>query len=76
MVDSIVEIATEKGVKPVQIALAWHFHKDYITAPVVGATRVEYLEDAVEALEIKLSSDDMERLEEKYKPHRIIGHFD
>ena len=73
VVKQVEELATEKGVKPAQIAMAWLFHKD-ITAPILGATRVEHIEEAVEALDIKLSSTDMERLEEPYKPHPILGH--
>ena len=74
IVERVEEIATEKEVKPAQIALAFLFNKKYITSPIVGVTRVEYIEDAVEALEIKLTPDEMKRLEELYKPHRIIGH--
>ncbi|MFQ6126561.1 MAG: aldo/keto reductase [Candidatus Heimdallarchaeota archaeon] len=74
VVERVEELATEKGVKPAQIALAWLFHKEYITAPILGATRVEHVEEAVETLGLKLSSTDMERLEEPYKPHPILGH--
>jgi len=74
VVERIEELAMEKGIKPAQIALAWLFHKKHITAPILGATRVEHVEEAVEALDIKLSSTDMERLEEPYKPHPILGH--
>jgi aryl-alcohol dehydrogenase-like predicted oxidoreductase len=54
--------------------LAWLYSKDYITAPILGATKIEHLEQAVEALEIPLSDKDIERLEEPYKPHPILGH--
>ena len=74
IVDRVVEIAKEKDVKPAQIALAWHFSKDYITAPILGATKIHHVEDAVEALQIKLSDDDIIRLEELYKPQPISGH--
>jgi len=74
VVERVEDIATDKGVKPAQIALAWQFHKDYITAPIVGVSRIEHIEDAVEALDVKLSPDDIKRLEEPYQPHRIIGH--
>lgn len=72
VVDRAEEIAKEKGVKVSQIALAWLLHKG-VCAPIIGATKVEHLEDAVSSLEVKLSSGDMKRLEEPYKPHRIIG---
>ena len=74
VVERVVEIAEEKGVKPVQIALAWMFHKKHVTAPIIGTTRVEHVEEAVEALEIKMSTNDMKQLEEPYKPHQIMGH--
>ena len=67
-----VEIAKEKAVTVSQIALAWLLHKG-VCAPIIGATKVEHLEDAVGSLDVKLSPDDMKRLEEPYKPHRIIG---
>lgn len=72
VLERVEEIATEKGVSVSQIALAWLLHKG-VSAPIIGATKVEHLEDAVSSLDVKLSSDDMNRLEEPYKPHRIIG---
>jgi aryl-alcohol dehydrogenase (NADP+) len=74
ILDQVEDVAREKGVKPAQIALAWMFHKDYITAPILGASRVEHVEEAVEALEIKLSSSDIKRIEEPYKVRAISGH--
>ncbi len=72
VVERAEEIAKEKGATVSQIALAWLLHKG-VCAPIIGATKVEHLEDAVSSLEVKLSPDDMKRLEEPYKPHRIIG---
>ncbi len=72
VIERVEEIAKEKGVTVSQIALAWLLHKG-VCAPIIGATKVEHLEDAVSSLDIKLSSDDIRRLEEPYKPHRIIG---
>ena len=72
VVERAEEIAKEKGVTVSQIALAWLRHKG-VCAPIIGATKVEHLEDAVSSLDVKLSSEDMKRLEEPYKPHRIIG---
>lgn len=72
VLERVEEIAKEKGVSVSQIALAWLLHKG-VSAPIIGATRVEHLEDAVASLDVKLSSDDVKRLEESYKPHRIIG---
>ena len=70
---TVEAVANEKGVTPAQIALAWLLHKG-VTAPIVGATKVEHVEDAVAAIDVKLNTSDMERLEAKYKPHPIIGH--
>src|SRR2546427_266765 len=72
VVERAEEIAKEKGVTVSQIALAWLLHKG-VCAPIIGATKVEHLEDAVSSLDVRLSPDDMKRLEEPYKPHRIIG---
>jgi len=67
------EVAKEKGVTPSQIALAWLWHRG-ITAPIIGATKIEHIEEAVEAVDVKLSKDDVKRLEEPYKLHPIIAH--
>ena len=67
------EVAKEKGVTTAQIALAWLLHKG-VNAPIIGATKVEHLEEAVGSLDVQLSDDDMKRLEEPYKTHRILGH--
>src|SRR5713226_6397098 len=72
VVERAEEIAKEKGMTVSQIALAWLLHKG-VCAPIIGATKVEHLEDAMSSLDVKFSSDDMKRLEEPYKPHRIIG---
>src|SRR5207247_382628 len=72
VVERVEEIAKEKGVTPSQVALAWLLHKG-VCAPIIGATKLEHVDEAVNSLDIKLSSDDMKRLEEPYKPHRIIG---
>ncbi|MFX0015845.1 MAG: aldo/keto reductase [Promethearchaeota archaeon] len=74
VVERVVEIAHEKDVKPTQIALAWLFSKDYVTSPIIGITKIEHIEEAVEALDIKLSEEEIKRLEEPYIPHPIIGH--
>jgi aryl-alcohol dehydrogenase (NADP+) len=73
IVDTVEAIAKEKDVKPAQVALSWLLHKG-VTAPIIGATKVEHVEDAVGAVGVKLSSDDMKRLEEKYHIHPILGH--
>jgi aryl-alcohol dehydrogenase (NADP+) len=67
------EVAKEKGVAVAQVGLSWLLHKG-VTAPIVGATKIEHIEEAVNAIELKLSNDDVKRLEEPYKPHWIMGH--
>ena len=69
VLERVKEVAQDKGVSPAQVALAWHFSKPWITAPILGASRVEQVEEAVEALDVKLSGDDIKRLEELYTPH-------
>lgn len=70
----VVELARQRGVKPIQIALAWHLNKPEITAPIIGATKPHHLPDAVAALDIKLSDDERKFIEEPYVPHPILGH--
>ena len=72
--DRVVELARRRGVKPIQIALAWMMSKPWITSPVVGATDPEHIEEAVAALSISLASDEVSFLEEPYIPHPVLGH--
>ncbi|XVH31121.1 aldo/keto reductase [Haloferacaceae archaeon DSL9] len=72
--ERVADLADDKGVKMAQIALAWLLHKDWVTAPIVGTTSIEHLEDAVEALDISLSDGDIDYLEEPYTPVRVSGH--
>ncbi|MFC4913302.1 aldo/keto reductase [Actinomadura gamaensis] len=68
------EVAAERGVAPAQVALAWLLGKDAVTAPIVGATKIEHVDDAVAATELELTEAEVERLEAPYRPHRVIGH--
>ncbi|HEY2092553.1 MAG TPA: aldo/keto reductase [Thermoanaerobaculia bacterium] len=74
VVDRIGEVAKERGVNNVQIALAWMLHKPGITAPIIGASKSHHLDDALAALDVTLSEDEIRRLEEPYVPHRVLGH--
>ena len=74
VVDRAAEVAAERGVPTAQIALAWLLHKPGVTAPIVGATKVEHLEDALAAEQLSLSAEEIERLEEPYVSHAISGH--
>ena len=73
VVERVEEVAKEKGVTTAQVALAWLLHKG-VNAPIIGATKVEHVDEAVGSLDVQLSDDDMRRLEEPYKTHRILGH--
>jgi aryl-alcohol dehydrogenase-like predicted oxidoreductase len=73
VVETLEAVAKEKGASPPQIAVAWLLGKG-VTAPIIGATKVVHIEEAVGAIDIKLNSDDMSRLEAPYKPHPVIGH--
>jgi aryl-alcohol dehydrogenase-like predicted oxidoreductase len=74
VVDRAAEVAAARGVPTAQVALAWLFHKPAVTAPIVGATKVEHLEDALAAEELSLSAQEVARLEEPYVPHAVSGH--
>ena len=74
MVDRAGEVAATRGVPAAQVALAWLLHKPGVTAPIVGATKLEHLEDALAAERLELSDDEIARLEEPYVPHAISGH--
>jgi aryl-alcohol dehydrogenase-like predicted oxidoreductase len=69
VVDRLIEISKARGVEPAQVALAWMFQKPGITSPVIGATKAKHLDDAIGALSIKLSDEEIARLEEPYQPH-------
>ncbi|RIK32433.1 MAG: aldo/keto reductase [Anaerolineae bacterium] len=68
------EIGKERGVTASQIALAWVLSKPYIASPIIGATKMNHLDQAIAALDIQLSGDEVKRLEELYKPHPVLGH--
>lgn len=68
------EVSRERGVPQAQVALAWLLHKPEVVAPIVGASKPHHLKDAVAAASLKLSPDEICRLEEPYVPHPIAGH--
>jgi aryl-alcohol dehydrogenase-like predicted oxidoreductase len=73
VIDRVGEVASERGVPAAQIALAWLLHKPGVTAPIVGATKVEHVEDALAAEALSLSEGEIERLESVYVPHPVSG---
>ena len=74
VVQRLAEIAEKRGARRASIALAWLLQKEPVTAPIVGATKLSHLEDALEALTVKLTPEEVTALEEQYVPHRIVGH--
>jgi aryl-alcohol dehydrogenase-like predicted oxidoreductase len=71
VIDRVSEVAEARGVSRAQVALAWLLHKPGITAPIVGATKLEHLEDALAAEQLSLSDAEIARLEEPYVPRRV-----
>jgi aryl-alcohol dehydrogenase-like predicted oxidoreductase len=74
VVDALAEVAAERGLPPAQIALAWLLGKPAVAAPIVGATKLGHLEDALAAVELSLTEDEVARLEAPYRPHPVLGH--
>ena len=72
--DRVAELAKRRGVAPAQMALAWLLAKPGVTSPIVGASKLPQLEDAVAAIDLRLDAAEMTFLEELYQPHRILGH--
>jgi aryl-alcohol dehydrogenase-like predicted oxidoreductase len=73
VVDAVAAIAAERGVPRAQIALAWVAQQAVVSSPIVGATKLQHLDDAVAAVDIELSAAELERLEEHYVPHAVEG---
>ena len=68
------EVARARGVSPAQIALAWILAKPGVTAPIVGASKMSHLEEALAAMDLALTAEEIARLEEPYRPHPVLGH--
>jgi 1-deoxyxylulose-5-phosphate synthase len=73
VVARLTEVASRRGMPRAQIALAWLLAKPVITAPIVGATKLQHIDDALAALEVKLSTEEISLLEEAYVPHAVAG---
>ena len=74
VLDALMKVSADRGAKPATVAMAWLLSAPGVTAPIVGATKPGYIADAVAALEVKLSSEEMTALEAPYQPHPILGH--
>jgi 1-deoxyxylulose-5-phosphate synthase len=74
VVDRLAEVAAARGAPPAQVALAWLLTRPAVTAPIVGATRLGHISDALAAVQLALTEEEVHRLEEPYLPHRVLGH--
>ena len=74
VVERVEDIAEQRGVTPAQVSLAWLLQQPGVTAPIIGATKMDHLEQAVEALEVTLSEEELTALDEVYVPHPVLGH--
>jgi 1-deoxyxylulose-5-phosphate synthase len=74
VVDAVRAVAGERGVPPAQVALAWLLGRPAVSAPIVGATKLGHLDDAVAAVDLTLTAEEVARLEAPYRPHPVIGH--
>jgi aryl-alcohol dehydrogenase-like predicted oxidoreductase len=72
--DRVVAVAKEKGVLPIQVALAWVIQQPGISAPIIGASKLEQLDQLIDGTSIKLTADECRFLEERYQPHPVLGH--
>jgi aryl-alcohol dehydrogenase-like predicted oxidoreductase len=73
VVERVAEVSVNRGVPRAQVALAWVLQKEPVSAPIVGATKMHHLDDAVAALSIKLTPNEIASLEEPYIPHPVLG---
>ena len=73
VVGRVAEVAEERGLPMARVALAWVLQKSPVTAPIIGATKLEHMDDAVAALEVRLTPEEIKRLEEPYVPHPVLG---
>ncbi len=74
IVDRVKEVATARGVTPAQVALAWVMGRPGVSSPIIGASKPYQLEEALGALDLKLTDDEVTKLEELYEPHPVLGH--
>ena len=72
IVDRVVAVADRRGVKPAQIALAWLLRRPGVTAPIIGASKMDQLDQALQAVEISLTDEECRELEELYQPHPVL----
>lgn len=73
VIDAVMALAAERDLPPAQISLAWLLHKPGVTAPIVGATNMAHVDDAVAALDVRLDVTELHRIQERYRPHEVKG---
>jgi 1-deoxyxylulose-5-phosphate synthase len=74
VVDRLSEVSKRLGLSNARVALAWLLHQPGVTSPIIGASKIEHLDEAVAALDVKLSAEDLKSLAEPYQPHPVLGH--
>jgi aryl-alcohol dehydrogenase (NADP+) len=74
IVEAVAGVAADRDVSPAQAALAWMLSKPGISAPIIGATKMAHLDDAIAAVDVELTRDEIDRLEAPYVPHKVAGH--
>ncbi len=74
VVARVQDVARQRGVSPTQVALAWLLQQPGVTAPIIGASKMAHLEEAVQSLSLTLSEDECRMVEEPYQPHPVLGH--
>ena len=74
VVDRVTAIAQQRGIPNAQVALAWVLQQPGVTAPIIGASKMTHLDDAIAALGVKLDPAELKALAEPYQPHRVLGH--
>jgi aryl-alcohol dehydrogenase (NADP+) len=74
VVDRVTAIAQQRGIPNAQVALAWELQQPGVTAPIIGASKMNHLDDAIAALDVKLDAAELQALAEPYQPHRVLGH--
>jgi aryl-alcohol dehydrogenase (NADP+) len=74
IVEAVAGVAADRDVSPAQVALAWMLSKPGISAPIIGATKMAHLDDAIAAVDVELTRDEIDRLEAPYVPHKVAGH--
>ena len=73
-VERVSEVAEARGIPMAQVALAWLYSKPYVNSPIIGATKPHHLDDAIAATSIQLTTEEITKLEEPYRPHPVIAH--